>query len=98
MNLFQRDRHYGINVLHETQREVACRFAQRGQDRFDGLLWQQGQTRVPLIPGALAHFECRIDQVVEAGDHTILIAEVVHGGTGQGRPLLFFDSDYRKLG
>lgn len=96
--LFRLARYYGLSVLSEEQEFLSSRFAQRGQDRFDGVDWFAGQMGVPLIPGALAHLECEVRQVVEAGDHAIFIAEVVTAGTAGGQPLLYFDSNYRHLG
>jgi flavin reductase (DIM6/NTAB) family NADH-FMN oxidoreductase RutF len=90
-------RYYGVNVLNEQQQEYSQWFARRGQHDFDGREWVPGKTGVPLIPGALAQFECRLIQVVEAGDHRVLIGEVVSGEESPGRPLLYFDSGYRRL-
>src|SRR3954453_11062642 len=67
---------YGINVLSTEQQDISVRFAERLGDRFDGIDWSPGQTGVPLIAGCVATFECCVNQVVEAGDHAILIAEV----------------------
>jgi len=89
--------HLGINVLSEDQRELSVLFARRGQNRFNGIEWHAGQTGVPLIPGALAHFECGLNKMVDAGDHAILIAEVLHAEHREGRPLVYFGSDYHRL-
>ena len=52
---------------------------------------------MPLIPGALATFESAVFQRTQAGDHTILIGEVVTAVRHDGRPLVFFSSSYRLL-
>ena len=52
---------------------------------------------MPLIPGVLATLECAVFQRIPAGDHTILIGEVVHAVRHEGRPLLFFSSSYQAL-
>jgi len=95
--LFRAARHYGISVLSDAQQQISTRFAMRGQDRFDGVDWTPGETGVPLIPEALAHFECAVRNVVEAGDHAIFIAEVVRLECRDGKPLLYYDSGYRRL-
>ncbi|HKW97830.1 MAG TPA: flavin reductase family protein [Bryobacteraceae bacterium] len=89
--------HVGINVLSEHQRELSERFARRGGDRFDGIDWCAGETGVPLIPGVLASLECRLSDVVNAGDHVIVIAEVKHINHRDGRPLIYFGSGYHRL-
>ncbi|MCU1275544.1 MAG: flavin reductase domain protein FMN-binding [Bryobacterales bacterium] len=94
---FRRSDYLAINVLDETQQELSVRFARRGEDRFDGVEWYAGQNGVPLIPGALASFECAIHRTMEAGDHTIFVAEVLGVSYREGRPLVFFGSGYRML-
>jgi len=96
--LFRAARYYGLSILSEDQHSLSNRFAQRGQDRFDGVDWALGQFGVPLIPRALAHLECEVRQVIEAGDHAVFIGEVVSTGVLDGRPLLYFESGYRGLG
>lgn len=95
--IFERCGHYGLSFLGHQQQTLSHRFAQRGQDRFDGTPWMPGAHGLPLIPEALAHLECRITQTAVVGDHAILIAEVVSADIHSGRPLLYFESGYRRL-
>ena len=94
---FRRSDHLAINVLDETQQELSVRFARRGENRFDGVEWRPGQNGVPLIPGAIASFECAMHRMVDAGDHTIFIAEVLGVTYCEGRPLVYYGSGYHKL-
>lgn len=94
---FEENSHFGINVLAEEQRDLSVRFARRGEDRFDNISWGPGETGVPLLAGALATLECRIRQKLDAGDHTLIIGEVIHSTIRDGRPLLFFNSSYQRL-
>ena len=87
----------GINILSEGQYQLSVHFARRGQDRFGGVDWTAGHHGVPLIPGVLAALECRIERMVDAGDHAILIAEVLRVDCRDGRPLVYFGSGYHKL-
>lgn len=95
--IFEEFGHYGLSFLGHEQQGLSSRFAQRGQDRFDGMHWVAGSLGIPLIPDALAHLQCRIINTVAAGDHVVLIAEVVSADIHSGRPLLFYESGYRKL-
>ncbi len=97
LSIFEQCGQYGLSFLSRQQQALSTRFAQRGQNRFGGMPWVAGSTGVPLIPGALAHLECRIAKSVAAGDHTVLIAEVVSADIQSGSPLLFFGSGYRSL-
>lgn len=88
---------FGINVLGDVQQDLSVRFAERADDRFDGLDWYQGVTGVPLLRGCLALMECGVSQVVEAGDHAIFLAEVTAAQCDAGEPLIYFGSNYRSL-
>jgi len=90
--------HLAVNVLREEQRELSEHFARRGEDRFNRIPWEAGHHGgVPLIPGALATFECGRHSMVDAGDHTIVIAEVLRLECHEGRPLVYFGSGYHRL-
>jgi flavin reductase (DIM6/NTAB) family NADH-FMN oxidoreductase RutF len=93
----RRSEHVGINILSEEQSDLSSRFARHGEDRFADVEWTAGHQGVPLIPGVLASFECRIDRIVDAGDHAIVIAEVLRAEYRDGRPLVYFGSGYHKL-
>lgn len=94
---FRASSHYGINVLSEQQRDLSVRFSRPQPDRFDDLDWVPGDTGVPLMRQCLAQMECSVSQVVESGDHAILIAEVVRVEYRDGNPLVYFGSAYRRL-
>jgi flavin reductase (DIM6/NTAB) family NADH-FMN oxidoreductase RutF len=94
---FRQASHYGIQILSAAQRDLSTRFATRPDARFDGVEWHPGITSVPLIDESLASLECAIRQVLEMGDHTVLLAEVIAAEGGTGEPLLFFSSRYRAI-
>jgi flavin reductase (DIM6/NTAB) family NADH-FMN oxidoreductase RutF len=88
---------FAINILRENQQALSTHFARPSDDRFGTVEWTPGATGVPLIPGALATLECTIERRIPAGDHTVLIGEVVSAVRHEGRPLIFFSSGYRAL-
>ena len=60
--------------------------------------WSAGETRVPLLDGSLGSFECKRHAVYEAGDHFILVGDVVRAQFEPRRdPLLYFRGKYRRL-
>jgi flavin reductase ActVB len=82
---------FGVSVLREDQLGLAERFATSGIDRFAGVSVRPGPAAsVPLIEGALAHLECRPHARHEAGDHTLLVGEVLSATTVTGKPLVHF--------
>jgi flavin reductase (DIM6/NTAB) family NADH-FMN oxidoreductase RutF len=89
---------FGVSVLAEDQEEVSRRFAWSGPAKFETGELVAGSTGVPLVAGALAHLECRVVAAHPAGDHTIYVGEIVAMSTRTGRPLLYHQGRYRRLG
>jgi flavin reductase ActVB len=85
---------FGVSVLAEPQRWVAEQFARRGVDRFQGVPLRVDGVVAPLIEGAIAQLECRPAARHRAGDHAILIGEVVGAKVAAGRPLLHFSHHF----
>lgn len=69
-------RAFAVNVLAEDQKDVSNTFAKPVEDRFAAVEWQDGPTGSPVFPGAAAWFDCTAEQIVDAGDHAILIGRV----------------------
>ncbi|WP_241666527.1 flavin reductase family protein [Jejubacter calystegiae] len=74
---FAEGERFAINILSEQQKEVSGRFARPGEDRFAATAWRRGEHGTPLIDGCSAWFECARWQTISAGDHQILIGEVL---------------------
>ena len=86
---------FAVNVLGADQADISTTFARSEGDRFDGVAWHPGVTGSPILDTDLAHIECVTEQVVEAGDHWIVIGRVVDLGVDrEGLPLLFFQGRY----
>jgi flavin reductase (DIM6/NTAB) family NADH-FMN oxidoreductase RutF len=94
---FRQARHFGISILRERDQSLSDQFAQKGHDRFEGVEWLAGETGVPLLARALTAIECAVYQRFTAGDHDILVGEVVRTCVNDGAPLVHFASRYRKL-
>ena|SRR5215212_99196 len=85
---------FAINILSQDQRELSQRFASKTADKFAGVDWSKGANGAPILDGALAWLECRHWRWVTAGDHIVLIGEVVDLGVNPGQPLAYFGSAY----
>ncbi len=88
---------FAVNLLTQQQIDLSNRFAKSGGDKFEGIDWKRGSLDLPLLPGALAHLECRSANVIDAGDHTIFLGRVEAGSIVGGEPLLHFNGAYRAL-
>jgi flavin reductase (DIM6/NTAB) family NADH-FMN oxidoreductase RutF len=90
-------------VLSENQRRISEHYALAERDpavaeQAAGATFERTQHGTPVLQGALAYLECRLQTTHEAGDHTIFIAEVEDVVLHQGKPLLYFQGGYRAIG
>jgi flavin reductase (DIM6/NTAB) family NADH-FMN oxidoreductase RutF len=79
---------FGVNVLGRDQAPLALAFARKGVKDFDGVGWEvdSGAPRLTGSPGWLA---CRVTQLVDGGDHVIVLGEVGRAATAAGPPLTY---------
>ena len=95
--VLERTRMFGVSLLNASQRALSERFARAvtSEEKFAGVAVHRGSTGVPLLDGALATFECELEQRVEVADHHLLVGRVVAAEAGRdGTPLLFYRSRY----
>ena len=71
--------------------------ASRGTDKFSGVTWApSAHTGSPVLEGALAHLDCTVHTVHEAGDHFVVIGRVQDLRAADAEdPLLFYRGGYR---
>jgi flavin reductase (DIM6/NTAB) family NADH-FMN oxidoreductase RutF len=88
-----------VNVLSHGQIGIAKRFA--GMDgaahpeRFTQGEWGSLTTGAPVLAGCLANFDCRLQQEIESGTHSIFIGEIVAISVQKGlEPLAFLDGQF----
>jgi flavin reductase (DIM6/NTAB) family NADH-FMN oxidoreductase RutF len=91
-------RFFSANILSAAQKRLSDLFARQGDSKWESIGHRIGHTGVPLIPDALASFECENHAVHEAGDHLLVVGHVraVHVKESAD-PLIFFRSRYRAL-
>lgn len=90
--------HFAIHILHAHQEELARHFARSDALPFDGIDYSTTEQNVPVLPGVIARLDCRTHEIIEAGDHHIILGEVLQHEHGDGSPLLFFNSRYETIG
>lgn len=102
---------FTVNILREDQEALSTYFAggwkQPAPPPFRLVPWEsapqnEAQTDAagaPRLEGCLASLRCDLHQVVEGGDHWIVIGRVValHQGIEPRRPLLFYGGQYRSV-
>jgi 3-hydroxy-9,10-secoandrosta-1,3,5(10)-triene-9,17-dione monooxygenase reductase component len=84
-----------VNVLASDQQHLCDRFAAKGADKFAGLPYRLSHNGSPVLDEVVAWIDCNLYAVYEAGDHYIVLGEVVELETVRAdRPLLFFQGKY----
>ena len=90
--------HFCVNVLAEDQEELCLSFAKSGAERYAGVGWTPAAaTGAPLLNGVLAAIDCRLDSVLDAGDHVIVIGRILELRVNQGKPLLFYRGGFGRF-
>lgn len=89
-----------VHLLDEKQLELARRFSASADHRFaDTSLWTTLETGEPLLLGTPTWMCAGIDQLVAAGDSTLVIARVtrIHRDDDKaGAPLLYHNGTYHR--
>jgi flavin reductase (DIM6/NTAB) family NADH-FMN oxidoreductase RutF/NAD(P)H-dependent FMN reductase len=85
---------FGVSLLASGQRWIAEQFGRPGANRFQNVPLRGGSSTVPLIEASLASLECARHATHEAGDHTLLVGEVVGVTVTTGAPLLHYSRQY----
>jgi flavin reductase len=100
--LIERAGAFAVNVLSAGQQDLSRWFASRhrpaGPAMFDGVPFEPGVTGCPVLADATAAFDCRLRQSHRAGDHLIVLGEVVAlEHRPQLEPLIFHAGTYKSL-
>ncbi|MCU1675456.1 MAG: flavin reductase domain protein FMN-binding protein [Frankiales bacterium] len=88
-----------VHLLGHQQAELARRFATSGIDRFAfPTKWERLADGVPVLTDAPTVLRCLIRNRLEAGDHRVVIAEVIDViHRGAAAPLVYHDGEYRTV-
>ncbi|MBT8471904.1 MAG: flavin reductase family protein [Marinicaulis sp.] len=85
---------YSVNILRSDQKDLSQRFATWGQNKFTDDEIETWETGAPIMKDRLAAFDCKIHARHKAGDHVILVGEVVRFESEVATPLIYFSSNY----
>jgi flavin reductase (DIM6/NTAB) family NADH-FMN oxidoreductase RutF len=92
---FQSTGRYAINVLRQDQQSISNGFAGNGNVMFERIEYTMSEDGCPLVPGAIAVFECEPESTFEGGDHLIFVGRVKSIARNMDdEPLLYFRGRY----
>lgn len=96
---FTRAGGFTVNVLSHVQQPLARQFATGSlEQRFAGVPQERLASQRVCLPGAAAWFECELHQLVEAGDHTIVLGRVIDYAAQETPALSFWRSKFDRFG
>ena len=86
--------HFAVNVLTIDQIALSNQFARPGDDRYAGVPHRSGVGGSILLEDTAASFQCEKHQIIDGGDHWIMIGKVVAYEDSGRDPLLYHQGAY----
>lgn len=97
LDLFLKTPAFAVNILSDRQRDLSARFAAPVENRFADVDWTAGPAGSPVLNGVSGWFDCELRNTVEAGDHHIVIGEVIGFDHNRKEALGYSRGDYFSL-
>ena len=94
--LVERQGRFGINVLAGGQEEVGAACARKGPDKLAVTSWRY-DAGLPRIEGSSAWLACNVQDVLDGGDHVIVVGLVTACEAGQAEPLVYHRRNFLRL-
>ena len=80
-NTIKSNNRFCINLLSQNQIDISNIFAGRevpaSKNKFDLIEWSTGKYNQPIITGAVASFECEVNNIIDGETHNIFIGNVI---------------------
>ncbi|WP_174727218.1 flavin reductase family protein [Mesobacillus harenae] len=89
--------HFAVHTLSSDQAAACWAFAGKEPDRFSTVNWKESEHGLPIISDSLGTLQCKTVQQIEAGDHVILLGEVIDLNVQEKEPLLYFNRNIGKI-
>ena len=85
------------SLLSEQKKNFASALAKKNDHVIKNDLFLYSNNNI-IIKDSLGWLLCSKNKIVDAGDHSILIADVIESKVFKGSPLIFWNSDYKYIG
>lgn len=95
--LLKESHSFAVSILGEDLETVARAFAEKGAKPFDSLGYRPTEGGIPILDDAIGWLECDVESTFQGGTHEIVVGRVRACGSNDGRPLIYFERDYRSL-
>lgn len=92
--IFENSDHFSVNILAADQIDLSNNFAKPSDNKFANVEVTKGAGGAPLLLNTAANFQCEKYQIVDGGDHWIMIGKVVAFENHGRAPLLYVQGSY----
>ncbi|MFD9665134.1 flavin reductase family protein [Rhodococcus sp. NPDC059968] len=87
-----------VNILAHDQEAICRTFAMSGTDKFASVSWHEAPSGAPIIEGTAGWIDCEFHDIVDAGDHHIVLGLVRDLYADSARePLAFLHGQYGSI-
>lgn len=87
---------FTLNVLSKKNMDIFKNFAKpHNENKFEGLALKEGLGHAPVFANAVAYLDLVVTHVCPAGDHSVIIGEIIAGDllTGEDEPMVHLRKD-----
>ena len=95
--VFEQATHFAVNILSADQIELSNKFARSKDDKYANVDFELGAGNTPLLKECSAVFECERFNIIEGGDHWIILGRVVNFQDNGRSPLLYHQGAYSSV-
>jgi len=97
LGVIERTGRLGINLLAEHQKQIGTTCASKAADKLRDVEWQES-AGLPEITNCAGWLACEAAQVIEVGDHKIIVARPLQIRSSDHAPLVYHRADFRLIG
>lgn len=97
LEAFTKGNKFAVHILAADQVETCKAFASSKGGKFSQCEWSISEHGLPIIDGAFSVLQCEVHQMVEAGDHTILIGKVIDINVEKRDPMLYHRRNFGSI-
>jgi flavin reductase (DIM6/NTAB) family NADH-FMN oxidoreductase RutF len=104
IDMMRDSHHFAISVLQQSQRDLAARLgrtSEQAPQKLKGIKTKPAPVSgVPVLADSIGWIECRVVATLPAGDHTLVLGEVVAAGVehGDGAALTLQEAGFKYSG
>jgi|TARA_B100001063_G_scaffold194765_1_gene186332 flavin reductase (DIM6/NTAB) family NADH-FMN oxidoreductase RutF len=85
---------FNVSILSNDQKDICFQFANNKltqKERFSGVETTDSKNNIKIISNSCSFLECRITDLISAGDHFIYVGECLNGGINKSElnPLIY---------